>query len=86
VGKMGTEKANEIHEYYIKLEEIIQQVIEEENNDLKEKLKLKEKENEKLILENNKTNENLIYIYNTDIRIVPNELKIGITKNKNETN
>ena len=83
---MGTEKANEIHEYYIKLEEIIQQVIEEENNDLKEKLKLKEKENEKLILENNKTNENLIYIYNTDIRIVPNELKIGITKNKNETN
>jgi hypothetical protein len=33
--KAGTKKADEIHEYYIKLEEIIQEVINEENTELK---------------------------------------------------
>lgn len=55
--KACTKKADEIHDYFIKLEEIIHLVIEEEANDLKlqlenEKTKL---ENEKTKLENEKT-------------------------------
>jgi hypothetical protein len=33
--KAGTKKADEIHDYYVKLEEILQDVIEEESNELK---------------------------------------------------
>ena len=49
--KAQTKKADEIHEYYIKLEELIQEVLEEEANDIKNKLLIKEelitqKENE----------------------------------------
>ena len=49
--KAQTKKADEIHEYYIKLEELIQDVLEEEANDIKNKLLIKEelitqKENE----------------------------------------
>jgi hypothetical protein len=36
--KAGTKKADEIHEYYLKMEEIIQEVISEENETLKEQL------------------------------------------------
>ena len=42
--KAGTKKADEIHEYYLKLEEIIQETINEENNELK--LQLEEKNNQ----------------------------------------
>jgi hypothetical protein len=41
--KTGTKKADEIHEYFMKLEEIIQEVINEENNELKLQLEQKEK-------------------------------------------
>jgi hypothetical protein len=41
--KAGTKKADEIHEYYIKLEQIIQETINEENNELK--LQLQNKDN-----------------------------------------
>jgi predicted nuclease with TOPRIM domain len=49
--KAGTKKADEIHEYYIKLEELIQEVLEEEATEMKNKLLIKEelitqKENE----------------------------------------
>jgi hypothetical protein len=40
--KAGTKKADEIHEYYMKMEEIIQDVINEECNDLKQQLLLSE--------------------------------------------
>ena len=40
--KAGTKKADEIHEYYIKLEQLIQEVLEEETNELKTLLSQKE--------------------------------------------
>ena len=40
--KAQTKKADEIHEYYIKLEELIQEVLEEEANEIKNKLLIKE--------------------------------------------
>ena len=46
--KAQTKKADEIHEYYIKLEELIQEVLEEEATEMKAKLLIKENElNEK---------------------------------------
>ena len=46
--KAQTKKADEIHEYYIKLEELIQEVLEEEATEMKNKLLIKENElNEK---------------------------------------
>ena len=50
--KTETEKANEIHEYYIKLEEILQEVLQEESSELKKQL---EQSKEEIIqLETNK--------------------------------
>jgi len=40
--KAGTTKAGQIHEYYLKLEETLQEVIEEESNELKQQLESKE--------------------------------------------
>ena len=40
--KAGTKKADEIHEYYIKLEELIQEVLEEEATEMKNKLLIKD--------------------------------------------
>jgi len=46
--KAQTKKADEIHEYYIKLEDLIQEVLEEEATEMKNKLLIKENElNEK---------------------------------------
>ena len=42
--KAGTKKAEQIHEYYIKLEEILQEIVEEESNELK--LQLEQKTNQ----------------------------------------
>ena len=42
--KAGTKKANEIHEYYLKMEKIIQEVVIEECKSLSEQLKVKDKE------------------------------------------
>ena len=53
--KAGTKKADEIHEYYIKLEELIQEVLEEEAIEMKNKLLIKQNELEKV--EENKKNE-----------------------------
>lgn len=47
--KAGTHKSNEIHEYFIKLEEILQDTIQEESNELK--LQLEQKGNELLQIE-----------------------------------
>ena len=53
--KAQTKKADEIHEYYIKLEELIQEVLEEEAIEMKNKLLIKQSELEKL--EENKKKE-----------------------------
>jgi len=47
--KSGTQKANEIHEYYVNLEEILQDTIQEETNELK--IQLEQKGNELLQFE-----------------------------------
>ena len=49
--KAGTKKADEIHEYYIKMEETLHEIVEEESNELRLQLENKEKE-----LEDTKTN------------------------------
>ena len=55
--KAGTKKADEIHEYYIKLEELIQEVLEEEASEMKNKLLIKDNElNEKEELISQKDN------------------------------
>ena len=46
--KSGTKKSNEIHEYFIKLEELLQEIIQEESNELK--LQLEQiKDNQEII-------------------------------------
>ena len=47
--KAGTKKADEVHDYYIKLEELLQETINEETNELK--LQLSNNEEEKLRIE-----------------------------------
>ena len=53
--KAGTKKADEIHEYYIKLEDLIQETLEEEAIEMKNKLLIKQNELEKI--EENKKKE-----------------------------
>ena len=50
--KAGTKKADQIHEYYIKLEETLQDVINEESNELRLQLQQKESEIENLLITN----------------------------------
>ena len=57
--KAGTNKADEIHEYYMKMEEIIQEVINEECNELKMQLEQKEKQLEAQIQQTEKEKEEL---------------------------
>jgi hypothetical protein len=45
--KAGTKKAEQIHEYYIKLEETLQEIVQEESDELKLQLENKDKELEK---------------------------------------
>ena len=93
--KAGTKKADEIHEYFVKLEEILHQVMEDENNELKLQLLQKDnlikeqgeklEESTKFIEETEKLkqidNIPTIYIYNIDTTREKPELKIGITNN-----
>ena len=72
--KAGTKKANEIHEYFIKLEEMLQDIIHEESNELKLQLdQIKQTqeidrkkfvllEREKLLLREFSTDCSLVYI------------------------
>jgi hypothetical protein len=76
--KAGTKKADEIHEYFIKLEEILQEVLFEESNELKQQLqqlentknkeleekliKQKELDNEIFLLKEYANSGSLIYI------------------------
>jgi len=58
--KAGTKKADQIHEYYIKLEETLQEVVQEESDELKLQLEKKDKELEKKDNEKNKIREKTI--------------------------
>ena len=55
--KAGTKKADEIHEYYIKLEETLQEVIQEESNELKLQLEQKEQQLENITQDKEKIRE-----------------------------
>jgi hypothetical protein len=48
--KAGTKKAEQIHEYYIKLEELLQEIIQEESNELKIQLEQKTNQLENQII------------------------------------
>ena len=52
--KAGTKKADQIHEYYIKLEETLQDVINEESNELRLQLQQKESELKNILTINEK--------------------------------
>jgi hypothetical protein len=72
--KAGTKKANEIHEYFVKLETLLQDIVMEENNELKTQLenvninfdkKLTEektKQKQQLLLRTHSSNISLVYI------------------------
>ena len=75
--KSNTKKAQEIHEYFIKLEELLQTIVLEESNELR--LQLEQLKEEKSLMEMSRKVPT-IYIYNTDnhVKTLP-LLKIGIT-------
>jgi hypothetical protein len=82
--KAQTKKASEIHEYYIKLEDILHEVLEEESNELKQQLLKKEniilekeKEVEKAIIKQFPLNTECIYFGTIDNT---NELKEKLIK------
>jgi hypothetical protein len=90
--KANTKKADEIHDYYIKLEELLQETINEESEELRLQLKIKDDENIKLKNKNNKLSKYVVTKYSK--RYKPgfilylitstekmNEFKVGITKN-----
>lgn len=86
--KAQTKKASEIHEYYIKLEDVLHEVLEEESNELKQKLLKKEniilekeKEIEKAIIKQFPLNTECIYFGTIDNTNKSNEklIKFGHT-------
>jgi phage anti-repressor protein len=90
--KAATKKADEIHEYFIKLEEMLQQLVQEESDELKQQLQQTKNEKQQIeakniqLEEENKLlqkrgNAPVIYIYNIDTRALKPELKIGYTIN-----
>lgn len=52
--KAGTQKADQIHEYYLKLEETLQEVCNEESNELKLQLENKDKQLENVLITSQK--------------------------------
>ena len=58
--RAGTKKADEIHEYYIKLEEMLQDVIREESDELKLQLQQKEEQLENQIIQSEKDKYSLL--------------------------
>ena len=91
--KSNTKRADEIHDYFIKMEEILQEVINEESNELKNQLIEKEsllKEQDKLIkrLENKPETEGFYktngYIYLIKDNSNIGHYKIGLSENPSE--
>jgi hypothetical protein len=93
--KAGTKKANEIHEYFVKLEELLQQLVQEESDELKQQLQTITEEKDELKNKLIEATEDIkllqvkedypyMYIFNINERdIYPPKLKIGFTKNVN---
>jgi hypothetical protein len=74
--KSGTKKADDVHDYFIKLEDLLQEIIKEENNELKQQfLTYKETKNkeieQKLIKQKELDNEKfLLHLFIADFYIV----------------
>jgi phage anti-repressor protein len=74
--KANTDKANEIHNYYIKLEKIVTETAIEESEELKEQLQIKDKQHENNLILNFK-NKQVGYA----IRVFEKIIKFGYTNN-----
>ena len=82
--KADTTKASEIHEYFIKLEELLHEIVDEETNELKLQLQQTERalqhQQEENSLMQLSRKVPTIYVYNTDTQVQYQPLlKIGIT-------
>ena len=58
--KAGTKKADEIHDYYLKMEELIHQVVQEESDELKQQLDQAKYQLEQNITQNDKEKQRLV--------------------------
>ena len=85
--KAKTKKADEIHDYYLKMEELLQETIEEETEELRVQLQIKDQKIEKkdsqlrqqqVEIDKLKKKKNMLYIGHTPI--IKNLIKIGITE------
>ena len=93
--KANTKKADEIHEYYIKLEELLQETLNEETKELKLQLENSNNEKTKLEEDNEELKKKLTKKYNAkkfqkgnclyilSNKLFPKYYKIGISKNFN---
>ena len=89
--KSRTDKADEIHDYYIKLEEIIQETLKEQSEEQEKKLLAKEKEIDNIQIQLQQKDElidNMVtypeqpkYLYIAHNPAIPSLSKLGITKN-----
>ena len=52
--KAGTKKADEVHDYYLKLEELLQETVNEESNELRKQLGEEKQEKQKIVEEKKK--------------------------------
>ena len=88
--KAGTKKADEVHEYYIKLEETLHEIIQEESNELK--LQLENYKSEQNILHNQiiiNEKDKLVIRENTILQQFPNNTQCvyyGIIDNLSDNN
>jgi hypothetical protein len=83
--KAQTKKASEIHEYYIKMEELLQQTIEEETDELRKQLQ--QKENIIIDIKNNKEKEKQTAVEQAIVLQFPLNTEciyIGTIENTNE--
>jgi hypothetical protein len=74
--KAGTKKADEVHDYYIKLEELLQETINEESSELKLQLQNKEEEKLRIDEEKNKLEEEKNKIEEEKLRIEEENKKL----------
>jgi len=88
--KAGTKKADEVHEYYIKLEETLHEIIQEESNELK--IQLENYKNEQNILHNQiitSEKDKLLIREKTILQQIPNNTQCvyyGIIDNLSDKN
>lgn len=78
--KSRTERADKIHDYYIQLEELVNEVASEQSEELRKKLLTKDKENEKSLIINFR-NRNVVYLIIVEENGKMIIIKYGETKN-----